>query len=135
MKTLLRLSGGLLLMSLFLFAGPPNIQAQDLLTGLDVAAGEGGAGFAAENADSTVLIARVVNAVITISGVIFLILLVYGGMLYMLAGGSEDNVKKAKRLLVSSVIGLIIIVSSYAISFYVFEKLAEVTGETTTAAP
>lgn len=134
MKTLLRLSG-LLLMLLFLFNGTEHALAQDILTGLDVAAGEGGAGFSEENADSTVLIARLVNAVITISGVIFLILLVYGGMLYLLAGGSEDNVKKAKRLLVSSIVGLIIIVSSYAISFYVFERLAEVTGETTIEAP
>lgn len=122
-------------MLLFLFNGTEHALAQDILTGLDVAAGEGGAGFSEENADSTVLIARLVNAVITISGVIFLILLVYGGMLYLLAGGSEDNVKKAKRLLVSSIVGLIIIVSSYAISFYVFERLAEVTGETTIEAP
>jgi hypothetical protein len=45
----------------------------------------------------------------------------------MTAGGNEDNVKKAKRLLSQSIIGLIIIVTAYAISTFVISQLVVAT--------
>ena len=111
----------------------PTVFAQgSVLEGLEVAGGERGAGFDTDNQNASTIIANLVNALIGVSGIIFLLIIVYAGFLYMTAGGVEDNVKKAKRMLGASVIGLVIVISSYAISFYVFEKLAEVTGETLT---
>ena len=102
--------------------------AQTVLGGLDKAAVEG-AGFDKEATDISSIVAGIVNAVMAASGIVFLILIVYGGLLYMIAGGQEDSIKKAKRILTSGIIGLIIITASYAISFYILEKLATATGE------
>jgi hypothetical protein len=41
----------------------------------------------------------------------------------MTAGGNEEKVEKARKLLTRGVIGLIIIIGSYAIWYFVFDAL------------
>ena len=55
-------------------------------------------------------------------GMIFLILMLYGGYLWMTAAGKEERVTKAKNLITAAIIGVIIVVSAYAISYFVIEK-------------
>lgn len=61
-----------------------------------------------------------INIVLTLLGVIFIGLSVYGGFLYMTARGNEEQTKKGQSVIVQSLIGLIIVLSAYAISFFVF---------------
>ncbi|MCF7906395.1 hypothetical protein K9L04_00490, partial [Patescibacteria group bacterium] len=49
--------------------------------------------------------------------------IVYGGILWMTSGGEEEKVKKAKKLMISGIIGMIIIVSAYAITSYLLNNL------------
>ncbi len=49
------------------------------------------------------------NFLFGISGAIFLLIFVYGGFLYLTAGGSGDNVKKAQKMLVDAAIGMVLI--------------------------
>jgi len=56
-------------------------------------------------------------------GMIFLVFTVYAGFLWMTAQGSEDQINKAKGILKNSIIGLIIVVASYAITYFVFNTL------------
>jgi hypothetical protein len=42
-------------------------------------------------------------------GVILISLIVYAGIIYMSDGGNEENVKKARKIITSAVIGLLII--------------------------
>lgn len=58
----------------------------------------------------------IVGAVVSVLGVIFFILLIYAGILWMTAAGNSDQVKKAKDILRDAVLGLIITLSSYAIA-------------------
>ncbi len=71
-------------------------------------------------------VATVIKAILALVGTVFLILTIYAGILWMTAQGEESKVEKAKEIIKASVIGLIIITSAYAITFFVTSKL--VTG-------
>lgn len=68
-------------------------------------------------------IGQVITVLLSFLGVIFIVLLVYGGYLWMTDRGNEEQVKRAKNLITASVIGLIIIVLAYAISQFVLDRL------------
>ena len=73
----------------------------------------------------TEVIPQIIYIILSLLGVIFMILMVYGGSIWMTAGGKEDRVSKAKDLIQAAVIGLIIVVSAYAISFFVVSKITK----------
>ena len=81
-----------------------------------------------EAVDINELISIIIQSVLSLLGVIFLVLLVYGGYLWMTDRGNEDQVKRARNLISAAIIGLIIVVSSYAISIFVFETLMSSEG-------
>jgi uncharacterized membrane protein YwzB len=74
------------------------------------------------------LVGNLINVLLSVLGIVFVVLVVYAGFLYMTASGEEDNVKKAKKLLAQSVIGLVIIVAAYAISSFVIDSLITATA-------
>ena len=56
-------------------------------------------------------------------GVIFLILTIYAGFTWMLAGGDETKVKKAKSIIIAAVTGLIITLMAYGITTFVINSI------------
>jgi hypothetical protein len=76
-------------------------------------------------------IGNLIKALLSFTGIIFLVITVYAGVLYMTAAGDEGKVKKAKDMLVSSVIGLIIVVAAYAITAYVIDAIGTVADSQT----
>src|SRR3989344_4954423 len=64
--------------------------------------------------DIRVIIGRIIRAVLGLLGVIAVGLIVYAGFLYMTAGGNEDRVATAKKIMINAVIGLAIILSALA---------------------
>jgi hypothetical protein len=76
-----------------------------------------------KNNDLSTVIGTIVGAVLAFIGVIFLILMIYGGFLWMTASGNEQQVDKAKNLITAAIIGLIIIFAAYAITAYIGGKL------------
>ena len=83
------------------------------------------AGFGSNTSSSTLstIISNLVSVFLGLLGVIFLVLAIVAGYNWMTAGGDEDKVAKAKKTLSRAVIGLIIIVASYAITYFVFTAL------------
>jgi hypothetical protein len=61
----------------------------------------------------------IVGVVLSFVGVLFLALMMYAGILWMTAQGNEQQVTKAKGLLINAVIGIIIVFASYAITAFV----------------
>ncbi|PIR92378.1 hypothetical protein COU01_01910, partial [Candidatus Falkowbacteria bacterium CG10_big_fil_rev_8_21_14_0_10_44_15] len=59
-------------------------------------------------------------------GIIFLVLVLYAGFLWMTAAGNEDQVTKAKSILTTSIIGIVIIVAAYAIVTFVLDAILNV---------
>jgi hypothetical protein len=74
------------------------------------------------------IVGLVIQAMLGLLGVIFLIYTVYAGYNWMVAQGDEEKVTKAKETIQRAIIGLIVIIGAYAISYWVFDKLLTQTG-------
>jgi len=82
------------------------------------AAAETGAGFNAP-LDPRVQASLYIRYALQVVGIIFLVLMVYAGFLWMTAGGNEENVDKAKKLIMAAVIGIAIVLAAYSITYFV----------------
>lgn len=85
----------------------------------------GGQSYDATTGGDTLIknIAALIKTALGLLGFIFVILTIYAGFLWMTAGGKPDNVKKAKDIMTNAVIGLIIVVSAYAVTWFIFANL------------
>lgn len=81
------------------------------------------AGYQTRGTSVPQFVGVVVNAALGIIGVVFLVLIVYGGMLWMLSEGDETKVGSARGLIFHSIIGLILVLSAYAITSFVVGSL------------
>jgi len=54
-------------------------------------------------------------------GLIALVIVLYAGFMWMTSGGNEEKISKAKKILSAGVIGLIIILASYAITSFILQ--------------
>ncbi|OGH69360.1 MAG: hypothetical protein A2754_02395 [Candidatus Magasanikbacteria bacterium RIFCSPHIGHO2_01_FULL_47_8] len=68
-------------------------------------------------------IGTIIKAVLGLVGTIFLVLTIYAGILWMTAAGKEEQIEKAKNIIRATVIGLAIVMSAYAITFFVTSRL------------
>lgn len=75
------------------------------------------------NQNLYVITAKVVQALLGLLGIIFVVLLVYSGATWMTSMGDPKKIEKAKNIIKASVIGLIIIVCSYSIAYFVTTSL------------
>ncbi len=60
---------------------------------------------------------------ITVGGVAFLLLFLIGGLTYLSAAGNEDQTGKAKRMMIDAVIGLVLVLGSWAIARFIGREL------------
>ncbi|MBT6253679.1 hypothetical protein HOI83_00380 [Candidatus Uhrbacteria bacterium] len=75
-----------------------------------------------------ITIGQLVNIALGLLGIIFFVLLVYAGFLWMTAAGDPDKVTKAKTMITQAVIGIVIILSAFAISTFVINQLIDATS-------
>ncbi len=78
--------------------------------------------------DIRVIIARIIRAVLGLLGIIALVIVIYGGFVYMTSGGNDERIATAKKILINGGIGLAIILSAFAITQFVLNQLGEATG-------
>lgn len=88
-------------------------------------AGSDGMGYKTEDVAIEVVVGKAIQVLLGLLGIIFLILTIYGGFKWMMAGGDTGEVAKAKSVLTNGVIGLVIVLSAYAISSYVMSALLD----------
>ncbi len=84
------------------------------------------AGFAdTSNSESAAghFVAVVINAFLGMLGIIFVVLIILAGYHWMTAQGEQEKVNKAKESLKQAIIGLVLIIAAYAITFFVFANL------------
>jgi hypothetical protein len=65
----------------------------------------------------------IVGLLLSFVGVIFLILTIYAGLMWMTAQGNSGQVDKAKDLLINAVIGLVIVTAAYSITIFIGNNL------------
>ncbi len=73
--------------------------------------------------------ARLINVALGFLGIIAVVIVLIGGFKYMVSGGNEEKTADARRLIVSGIIGLAIILSAWAITSFVISRLITATGE------
>lgn len=86
------------------------------------------AGIPTQNTSLPELIGSLLNGLLSLVGVVFLVLVVWGGFLWMTARGNEQQVEKAKNLITSAIIGLIIVAGGYVITNFVLEQVLQATS-------
>jgi hypothetical protein len=75
----------------------------------------------------------VIGAFLGLLGIIFLILILLAGYKWMSSQGEENKVAEAKDSIRRALIGLIIILAAYAITYFVFNRLDFASGGSTSA--
>lgn len=69
----------------------------------------------------TPMLGTIISAILSLLGGIFIIFIFYAGYLWMTASGNEQKVDKAKEILKESIIGLVVVLGAYAISYFVIK--------------
>lgn len=90
-------------------------------TDLGLQAASGNIGLAEGNL--TLMIARVIRAFFGLLGITAVCLIAYGGFTWMTAGGSDEKVDQAKKIMINGTIGLMVILSSFAIASFVVNAI------------
>lgn len=73
--------------------------------------------------DLGTLIARIIRIVLGFLGTIFLVLTILAGFRWMTSGGNEEAIKKAQGSIKTAIIGLVIVLAAYSITYFVFRWL------------
>jgi len=72
-------------------------------------------------------IGRIINISLSLLGIVSLVIILFAGFEWMTAGGNDDKVSQARKRMIAGVIGLAIILSSYALSTFVLRQLGDAT--------
>lgn len=119
----------------FLVLMPMEVFAIDVGgTGLNITAGQGflGPGKTATEPDLKTAgmitsipegIGKVIGAGLSFLGIAFMLLIIYGGFMWMFARGNDQAVGKAKEIITAAVIGLVIVLAAYAITNFIGTNL------------
>ncbi len=71
------------------------------------------------------MISTVIEIALSFLGIFFLILTIYGGYTWMIARGNEQEIERASKIFQTAIIGLIVVIAAYAISWFMLDKLSK----------
>ncbi len=100
-----------------------NLNANDLGVGAVQSSIKLGSGDVRQTA------AQIINVALGFLGIIAVVIVLLGGFKYMIAGGNEEKTGEARKLIVSGIIGLAIILSAWAITSFVISRLITATQQ------
>jgi hypothetical protein len=92
---------------------------QDAPNQLDAAADDTGIGSGSELGNLSSVIAAALRFILSLLGTLMLGYMVYAGYLWMTAQGDEGEITKAKGIMINTVIGFLVVVSAWAITYLV----------------
>lgn len=70
------------------------------------------------------IIGKIIKYVLGIIGTISLIVFIYSGIMWMLAGGNDTKIVKAEQAMVWAALGLFVVFISYTIITYLISKFS-----------
>lgn len=110
--------------SLFAFANSPVSLAQDIIPGFQ--GGIDGGAKAARGSDQPTdlfgdggIFKQITNILLFIVGVLSVIMLIVGGLRYVISGGKQQAVSDAKNTILYAIVGLIVSLLAYAVINFV----------------
>ena len=92
-----------------------------------------GAGYETAGVTDTTLaetVGSIIAKILEIIGIIFMVFMIYGGWIWMKAKGNEEQVTRAKNILNNAAIGLLIILTSYVLTWFIVSSLGVAVGLT-----
>ncbi|MBI2632992.1 MAG: DUF2341 domain-containing protein [Parcubacteria group bacterium] len=98
--------------------------AQDLTNGM----GEFQSQTQLGGVDLITVIGRIVNIFLSFLGLIGVILVIYAGFIWMTSGGNPEQISKAKKLMTAALVGLLIIIMSFAIVNFILKLFGGIAG-------
>ena len=78
--------------------------------------------------DPREIVGSIINVALGFLGVIAVAIILMGGFKWMTAGGNEDKVSEAKKLLGAGVIGLAIVLAAWAVSTFIINSIYNATS-------
>jgi len=72
------------------------------------------------------IVGNTIKLILQFLGVILLVLVIYGGFLWMTSAGDEEKITKAKKIITSAVVGVLIVVLAYVITHFVMTTVVSV---------
>lgn len=123
--TFLLVSGVILVSTHFALATDPSISINPLGGGTDYGnLTNTGLG----TVDPVVVASQLVNVFLRLLGAICVMLMLYGGWVWIWARGAEEDIQRAKDIIRGSIIGLIVVLSSFGVMQFVFYYLTKITN-------
>lgn len=110
--------GMVLVMVVSLFAVPAVVSAQGSPANSNFGLENVNFGIS-RNDDLKGTINSIIQVLLGFLGILAVIIILWGGFIWMTAAGDETKVDKAKKLIVSGIIGIVIILAAYAIASFV----------------
>jgi len=74
--------------------------------------------------DIPTFVGMIIQGFLALVGIIFLILTVYGGAMYMISRGEAAKAKSAREIVFNALIGLLIVMGSYALTSYIISAVS-----------
>ena len=68
-------------------------------------------------------VASIINVVLSFLGIITICLVIYGGFLYLFARGNPQTAAKGSKVIFLGIIGVLIVLASWGISYFVFYQI------------
>lgn len=78
--------------------------------------------------DLKTTVINIIQWVLGLLGLIAVVMILIGGFQWMTAGGNEEKVAGAKKIISAAVIGLIVVLLAWAIVIFVVNTTSNVTG-------
>ena len=78
--------------------------------------------------DIRITIMKIVRIILGFVGVIAISIIIYAGYIWMTSAGNSERIEKAKKILINAVIGLLIILSAFAIVSFIINALQGAVG-------
>lgn len=73
-------------------------------------------------------VAKLINVALSMLGMIAVVIVLIGGFKWMTAGGNEEKVVEARKLIFAGIVGMAIILSAWAIARFVLVQLSSATA-------
>lgn len=74
------------------------------------------------------VIIRIIQWALGLLGLIAVVFVIFGGIMWMTSAGNEEKITKAKKIITSALIGLIVVTLSWAIITFIIRTTANVTS-------
>lgn len=109
----------LFVFGLALFAS--KAQALSIDTGIGETLGLG-------SADLLDVVINVVQWILGLLGLVAVMVMIYGGIIWLTSAGNEQKIAKAKKIIINGLIGLVIILLAWAIVYFVMQVIGNTSG-------